>query len=255
MTYHSMEIPPRVFGLGWTCVPSKQRERLLREFHISNRSETHVSTWTQIYSKFQNKATSINKSFILLFTCVQLSFKLDIMGHLEKKSAPERKMCWESPPGTAGKGLKKVQLVLTSHSTHIAPEGGCCIYQASLNTHVHTAMYTQTATHAHAHSHTHTNAQRGLVRTHLHKDTHKHRGVSPNWLDHIHKPAQSLSDFFTSQLCSAFFWKGGSASLHTRSSRRLEENKTNVKTCKKYYADDARPHNSAGKSASLDCWV
>lgn len=42
--------------------------------------------------------------------------------------------------GSAGSGeerVNKVQLVLTSRSTRIAPEGGCCIYQASQNIHMH----------------------------------------------------------------------------------------------------------------------
>lgn len=45
------------------------------------------------------------------------------MGQLEMCGS-SGEMRWDAHQEAAGKGLRGVQLVLTSHSTHIAPEGG-----------------------------------------------------------------------------------------------------------------------------------
>lgn len=73
-----------------------------------------------------------------------------------------------SSPESSRERVKKVQLVLTSHSTHIAPEGGCCIYQASQNTRMHKATYTRTHTgiqHVCIHRQMHTHTQEGGAQT------------------------------------------------------------------------------------------
>lgn len=159
------------------------------------------------------KTGELQNSHRILLCCLSLyeaeQSSVCLMGQLKCVVQKEmRQTRWETLQGAAGKGLRSptgANQSLHSHSTW----GGCCIYQTSQNT----AAYTHTHTYMHPLVERRVHSARARFHTH---NTDKHRRGSPNWLGCIHKPVQSLSDFFTSQLCSAFFWKGRSASLHAR---------------------------------------
>ena len=114
-------------------------------------------------------------------------------------------LCIGNGLGRGKEWVKESQLVLTSHSTHIAPEGGAEFISSAQSTNTHTHTHTHKGacillhicTHIRKHTHTHT-----------HKDTDKHasrkRRVSPNWLGYIHKPAQRLWLLHLSAMLSSF---------------------------------------------------
>lgn len=140
----------------------------------------------------------------------------------------------ESSPETGKERVKKVQLVLTSHSTHIAPEGGAAFIKP-VWTHTHTRVRTQQ--HTHKYTHIYTCTELVPAHTHPHRKTHTNIGgyAQTGWAAFTSQCR--ASDFFTSQLCSAFFWKRRSVSFHISSHRQAgkqKKEKKNVKTCKEY---------------------
>jgi len=70
-------------------------------------------------------------------------------------------LCIGNGLGRGKEWVKESQLVLTSHSTHIAPEGGAAFISSAQSTNTHTIVHVCSYTYAHTY-----------VNTHIHTLTH-----------------------------------------------------------------------------------
>lgn len=151
--------------------------------------------------------------------------------------------------------VKKVQLVLTSHSTHIAPEGREP-HLSSQSEHTHTQkQLTNRHGHTHICIHLQTNACTQFTHICAHTYTEEHTNTGGG--------AQTGWAAFTSQCRASLTFSPLSYALV--SSERGAQRPSILacigrltKQCKEYseiYSYDTRTYNAERKSALLDCWV
>lgn len=145
-----------------------------------------------------------------------------------------------SSPESSREWVKKVQLVLTSHSTHIAPEGGAAFIKP-VRTHACTKQLAHIHMHAFAHKHMH---------THAHTNTQE-GGAQTGWAAFTSQCRASLT-FSPLSYALLSFEKGAQRPCTFACIGRL------TKQCKEYSENDcydAKMYNAERKSALLDCWV